>query len=174
MIQGATPGSVPIFVCRKSWLCCRLANIFNLQNKSFCIYFYQGNLTFKNIINLVSFIITLVEYLVINSYSVTVLESFRKETTDRAKKHPFLEVFNSLTFILGNPPNLHGLPSWKKVWWRYHFDSLNFFFYHISKGKRAMQLLLTCIALSITWRLFTVHDSDPPFKALLVVVLKVG
>ncbi len=72
--------------------------------KAFCIYFYQGNITFKNIINLVSSIINLVEYLVINSYSVTVLDNFRKETSDRAKKHIFLEVFNSLTFILGNPP----------------------------------------------------------------------
>ncbi len=32
MIQGATPGRVPIFVCHKTWLCCHLANIFNLQN----------------------------------------------------------------------------------------------------------------------------------------------
>ncbi len=30
--------------------------------KAFCIYFYQGNITFKNIINLVSFILNLVEY----------------------------------------------------------------------------------------------------------------
>ncbi len=103
MIQGATPWRVPIFVCYKSWLCCRLANIFNLQNESFCIYFYQGNICFKKIINLVSFIINLVEYLVINSYSVTVLDNFRKETSDRAKQLSFLEVFNNLTFILGNP-----------------------------------------------------------------------
>ncbi len=54
--------------------------------KAFCIYFYQGIITFKNIINLVSFIINLVEYLVINSYSVTVLDNFRKEVSDRAKK----------------------------------------------------------------------------------------
>ncbi len=72
--------------------------------KAFCIYFYQGNITFKNIINLVSFTINSVEYLVMNSYSVTVWDNFRKETTDSAKKHLFLEVFNSLTFILGNPP----------------------------------------------------------------------
>ncbi len=96
--------------------------------KSLCIYFYQGNITFKNIINLVSFIINLVEDLAINSYSVTVLDNCRKETSDRAKKHLFLEVFNSLTFILGHPPHLHGPPSWTKVWWMYHFDSLN---YHI-------------------------------------------
>ncbi len=57
--------------------------------KAFCIYFYQGNITFKNIINLVSFIIDLVKYLVINSYSVTVLDNFRKETSDRAKNHFF-------------------------------------------------------------------------------------
>ncbi len=69
--------------------------------KAFCIYFYQGNITFKNMIKLVSFVINLVEYLVINSYSVTVLYNFWKETSDRAKT---LEVFNSLTFILGNPP----------------------------------------------------------------------
>ncbi len=60
--------------------------------KAFCIYFYQGNITFKNIINLVSFIINLLEYLVINSYSVTVLDNFRKETSDRAKKHFFGEI----------------------------------------------------------------------------------
>ncbi len=47
--------------------------------KVFCIYFYQGNITFKNILNLVSFIINLVEYLVINSYSVTVLDNFKKK-----------------------------------------------------------------------------------------------
>ncbi len=47
--------------------------------------------------------INLVEYLVINSYSVTVLDNVRKETSDRAKKLPFLEVFNSLTFIVGTP-----------------------------------------------------------------------
>ncbi len=104
MIKGATPGRASIFVCRKNWLCCRLANIFNLQNESFCIYFYQGNITFTNIINFVSFIINLIEYLVINSYSVTVLDIFRKETPDREKKLVFLEVFNSLAFILGNPP----------------------------------------------------------------------
>ncbi len=56
------------------------------------------------IINLVSFLIKLVEYLVKNSYSVTVLNNFRKETSDREKKHIYLEVFNNLTFILGNPP----------------------------------------------------------------------
>ncbi len=66
--------------------------------KAFCIYLYQGNVTFKNII--VSFIINLVEYLVINSYSVTVLDNFRKGTSDRPKKYLFLEVFNNLTFIL--------------------------------------------------------------------------
>ncbi len=55
-------------------------------------------------INLVSFIINLVEYLVINSYYVTFLANFRNETSHRAKEHIFLEVFNSLTFILGNLP----------------------------------------------------------------------
>ncbi len=98
--------------------------------KALCIYFYQGNITFKNKINLVLFIINLVEYLVINSYSVTVLDNFRKETSD-SKKAYFLEVFNSLTFILGNHPHLHGLPSWTKVWWRYHFDSLNYHFFFL-------------------------------------------
>ncbi len=96
--------------------------------KVICIYFYQRNITFKHIINLVSFIINLVEYLVIHSYSVTVLDNFRKENSDRAKHNLLLEVFNSLTFILWNPPHLHGPPSWTKVWWRYHFDNLN---YHI-------------------------------------------
>ncbi len=78
--------------------------------KAFCIYFYQRNITFKNIINLVSFIINLVEYLVINSYSVTVLDNFRTETSDRAKKNLFFEGFNSLTFILGNSP-----PPWSAI-----------------------------------------------------------
>ncbi len=72
MIQGATPGRALIFVCLKSWLCCRLANIFNLQNEIFLYLLLPGKYNFKNIINLVSFIINLVEYLVINSYSVTV------------------------------------------------------------------------------------------------------
>ncbi len=108
--------------------------------KFFCIYFYQGNITFKNIINLVSFIINLVEYLVINSYSVTVLDNFRKEISDRAKKLLFLEEYSTASLSFWGIPS----PSWTKVWWRYHFDSLNyhfFFFYHISTGKRALQLL---------------------------------
>ncbi len=60
--------------------------------KAFFIYFYQENITFKNIINLFSFIIKLVEYLVINSYSVTVLDNFRKETSDSAKKQKYVIV----------------------------------------------------------------------------------
>ncbi len=118
--------------------------------KAFCIYFYQGNITFKNIINLVSFIINLVEYLVINSYSVTVLDNFGKETSDRAKKASFLEVFNSFTFILGNSPHLHGPPSWTKVWSRYHFDSLNyhiFFFFTTS-----LQVGELCSCFAAAWR----------------------
>ncbi len=126
---------------------------------AFCIYFYQGNITFKNIINWVSFIINLVEYLVINSYSVTVLHTLRKETSHRAKKYLFLEVFNSLTFILGNPPppHLHGLPFWMKVWWRYHFDSLNYhiFFTTLFKGKRAFQHFRSGLVLSIITLWFT-------------------
>ncbi len=79
MIQGTTPGRAPIFVCHKSWLHVVIWPIFSTSKmKAFCIYFYQGNITFKNIINLESFIINLVEYLVINSYSVTVLDNFRK------------------------------------------------------------------------------------------------
>ncbi len=35
MIQGTTPGRAQIFVCGKSWLCCGLAIIFNLQIESF-------------------------------------------------------------------------------------------------------------------------------------------
>ncbi len=104
MIQGATRRRTLIFVCLRVG-CVVVWPIFSTSKmKFFCIYFYQGNITFKNIINLVSFIINLVEYLVINSYSVTVFDNFRKETSDGAKKHLFLEVFNSLTFILGNPP----------------------------------------------------------------------
>ncbi len=119
--------------------------------KAFCIYFYQGNITFKNIINLVSLKINLVEYLVINSYSVTVLDNFRKETSDRAKKH-FSGGIQQPHFHSGESPYLHGLPSWTKVWWRYHFDSFNyhiFFSYHISTGKRALRLLHSCMALSM-------------------------
>ncbi len=104
MIQGASPGRVPIlFAIRVD--CVVIWPIFSTSKiKAFCIYFYQGNITFKNIINLVSFIINLVEYVVINSYSVTVLDNYRRETSDRANKHIFVEVFNSLTFILGNLP----------------------------------------------------------------------
>ncbi len=128
MIQGATPGRAPIFVCCKSWLCCRLANIFNLQNESFLYLLLPGNITFKNIINFVSFIINLVEFLVINSYCVTVLDNFRKETSDRARKHLFWRYSTSLLSFWGPPTHLHGPPSWTKVWWRYHFDSLNYHF----------------------------------------------
>ncbi len=46
MIQGATPGRVPIFICRKIWLCCRLANIFNLQNESFLYLLLLGKYNF--------------------------------------------------------------------------------------------------------------------------------
>ncbi len=92
-----------LFAVRVGWVV--VLPIFSTSKiKAFCIYFYQENITFKNIINLVSFIINLVEYLGINSYSVTVLDNFTKETSDTAKKTLFLEVFNSLTFILGNPP----------------------------------------------------------------------
>ncbi len=79
--------------------------------KVFCIYFYQGNITFKNILNLVSFIINLVEYLVINSYSVTVLDNFKKKPLTEQKKHFWGEVFNNLTFILGNLPP----PPWSAI-----------------------------------------------------------
>ncbi len=113
--------------------------------KAFCIYYFQGNITFKNIINLILFVINLVEYLVINSYSVTVLDNFWKETSDRAKKHLF--VFNSLPFILGNPS--------PPPWWRW-FDQgitltvwITTLFYHISTGRCALQLLRCCIALCI-------------------------
>ncbi len=86
--------------------------------KAFCIYFYQGNITFKNIINLVLLIINLVEYLVINSYS------------ERAKRLFFWGI-QQPHFHSGYSPHLHGLPSWTKVWWRYHFDSLNYDIFNI-------------------------------------------
>ncbi len=119
--------------------------------KAFCIYFYQGNTTFKNIINLVSFKINLVEYLVINLYSVTVLDNLKKETSDRSKKHLFWQVFNSITFILGNPPTSMVCHLGQK------FDDgitltvwvTPFLFYHISTGKIVLQLLCSCMALSI-------------------------
>ncbi len=78
--------------------------------KTFCIYFYQRNITFKNIINLVSFTINLVEYLVINSYSVTVLDNFRKETSDRAKKLFFWGI-QQAHFHFGESP----LPPWSAI-----------------------------------------------------------
>ncbi len=65
--------------------------------------------------NLVSFIINLVEYLVINSYSVTVLDNFRKETSDRAKKHLFWRYSTASLSFWGKPLHLHGPPSWMKV-----------------------------------------------------------
>ncbi len=132
--------------------CVVVSSIFSTSKmKAFCIYFYEGNITFKNIINLVSFIIYLVEYLVINSYSVTVLDNFRKETSDRVKKHLFLEALNSLTFILGNPPTSMVCHLGRRVeegitltvW------ITTFFFYYISIGKRALQLLCSCMALSM-------------------------
>ncbi len=82
--------------------------------KALCIYFYQGNITFKNIINFVSFLINLVEYLVINSYSVTILDNFRKETSDRAKKHLFGGI-QQTHFHSGESPHLNGLQSWTNV-----------------------------------------------------------
>ncbi len=124
--------------------------------KAFCIYFYQGNITFKNIINLVSFIINSVEYLVINSYSVTVLDNFRKETSDSAKGLFFVvEVFNSLTFILGNPPppHLHGPPSWMKFWWRYHFDSLNYNIYFFTTSLQVGEL---CSCFAAAWHTLSI------------------
>ncbi len=47
MIQCATPGRAPIFDCRNSWLCCRLANIFNLQNESFLYLLLPGKYNFS-------------------------------------------------------------------------------------------------------------------------------
>ncbi len=115
---------------------------------AFCIYFYQRNITFKKIINLVSFIINLAEYLVINTYSVTVLDNFRKETSDRAKKHLFLEVFNSLTFILGNPSTFMV----RHLGWRFdeddHFDSLNYHFFFFTTSLQVGEFH-SCMALSI-------------------------
>ncbi len=139
--------------------------------KAFCIDFYQEDITFKNIINLVSFIINLVEYLVINSYSVTVLDNLRKETCDRVKKHLFGEVFNSLTFILGNPPppssTILDEGLMKVSLWQFELPLL---FYHISTGKRAMQLLHSCMTLSInninvkfTFSLVFIADAAKPY-----------
>ncbi len=118
--------------------------------KAFCIYFYQGNITFKNIINLVSFIINLVEYLVINSYSVTVLDNFRKETSYRAKRLFFFRYSTASLSFSGIP-----LPPWsnsldeglmKVSLWQFE---LPLFFYHISSGNRALKLLHRCMPLSI-------------------------
>ncbi len=71
--------------------------------KAFCIYFYQGNITFKNIINLVLFIINLVEYLLINSYSVTVLHNSGIETSD-SKKASFFGGIQLPHFHSGESP----------------------------------------------------------------------
>ncbi len=77
--------------------------------KAFYIYFYQGNITFKSIINLVSFIINLVEYLVINFYSVIVLDNFRKETLTQQRsiffggiQHPDVHSGESPTYMVGH------------------------------------------------------------------------
>ncbi len=117
--------------------------------KTFCIYFYKGNITFKNIINLVSFIINIVEYLVINSYSVTVLDNFRKETSDRAKRHFFWRYATTSLSFRGIPPTSMVRHLGQRfdegitltVW-------VTTFFYSFSTGKRALQLLLSCMALS--------------------------
>ncbi len=138
MIQGATQGERQfLFDIRVG--CVVVWPIFSTSKmKAFCIYFYQGNITFKNIINLVSFIINLVEYLVINLYSVIVLDNFRKETSDRAKKHHFLEVFNSLTVIMRNPHPLPPTPSWSARFDESISLTVWFFFYHISTGKKGV------------------------------------
>ncbi len=139
--------------------------------KAFCIYFYQGNITFKNMIKLVSFVINLVEYLVINSYSVTVLYNFWKETSDRAKT---LEVFNSLTFILGNPPLP---PPWSAILderlmkvslWQFE---LPHFFYHISTVKIALQLFRSHMVLSIIPYLTIIFALLVLFATLLVTTI---
>ncbi len=88
--------------------------------KAFCIYFCQSNINFKNITNFVSFIINLVEYLVINSYSVTGIQ----------QPH----------FHSGESPHLHGLPSWTKVWWRYHFDILNYHIFYFTTSQQVREL----------------------------------
>ncbi len=67
-------------------------------------------MTFKNIINLVLFIINLVEYIVINSYSVTLLDNFRKETSDRAKSIYFWRYSTASLSFLGIPP-----PPWSVI-----------------------------------------------------------
>ncbi len=110
------------------------------------IYFYQGNITFKSIINLVSFIINLVEYLVINSYSVTVLDNFRKETSDRAKSI-FFGGIQQPHFHSGESPP----PPWSAILdeglmkvslWQ--FELPHFFFTSLQVRE-----LCSCMALSI-------------------------
>ncbi len=84
--------------------CVVICPIFSTSKmKAFCIYFYQGNITFKNIINLVSFITNLVEYLVVNSYSVTVLHNFRKETSDSANSILFMRYATASFSFWGIP-----------------------------------------------------------------------
>ncbi len=160
MIQSATPGRAPIFVCR-SWLCCHLTNIFNLQNKKNCIHFYQRNITFKNIINLVSFIINFVEY------SVTVLDNFRKRYLLQSKKHLLWRYSTASLSFWGIPP-----PPWsafldeglmKVSLWQFELPHY-FFFYHISTCKRALQLLHCYMALSIRLQWYGIFDSDKSWR----------
>ncbi len=126
--------------------------------RAFCIYFYQGNITFKNILNLVSFTINLV----INSYSVKVLDNFRKETCDRAKKTSFFGGIQQPHFHSGESPPPP--PPWSAIldeglmkvslW---HFELSLFIFYHISTCKRDLQLLHSCMVLSIRNYLYHIY-----------------
>ncbi len=101
------------------------------EMKAFCIYFYLGNITFKNIINLVSFIINLIEYLVINFFWGIRQPHFH------SGEYPI-----SMVCHLGRKFD-EGIT----------FDSLNYhifvLFYHISTGKGDLQLLRICMVLSI-------------------------
>ncbi len=138
-----------LFAVRVGWFFVVLPIFSTSKMKAFCIYFYQGNITFKNIINFVSFIINLVEYLcMINTYSVTVLENFRKEISDRVKRHLFLEAHGGIQqphLHSGESLNLHGPPSWMKVWWRYHFDSLDSFL------ATSLQVRELCSCFAAAW-----------------------
>ncbi len=90
----------------------------------------------------------------INSYSVTVLDNCRKVTSDRAKKHLFWRHSTASLSFWGIPP-----PPWSAIFdeglikvslWQFEqFELPLLLFYHISTCRRALQLLHSCMMLSM-------------------------
>ncbi len=118
--------------------------------KAFCIYFYQWNNFFKNITNLVSFIMNLVEYLVINSYFVTVLDNFRERNLWQSKKAYFFGGIQQPHFHSGESPHP---PPWSAILdeglmkvslWQFELPLLLFLTTSLQVGE-----LCSCMSLSI-------------------------